>query len=50
MCPICVTTTVLMSATATSGVGVIGLIAACRRALHRWLVWNLDRIPTRSAQ
>jgi hypothetical protein len=38
MCPICVTTTVLMTASATSGIGAVGLIAACRRALHRWLL------------
>ena len=38
MCPMCVTTTVLMAAAATSGAGVIGLITSCRRALHRWLL------------
>jgi len=38
MCPMCVTTTVLMAASATSGVGVFGVIAAGRRALHRWLL------------
>ena len=50
MCPMCVTTTVLMAATATSGAGVIGLIASGRRSLHRWFLRYLDRIPTRSVR
>jgi hypothetical protein len=50
MCPMCVTTAVLTAASATSGVGVIGLFAAGRRALHRWLLRYWDRIQTRSVR
>lgn len=41
MCPMCVTVAALTLASATSGVGFVGLIAAYRRKLKRWLVRHL---------
>jgi hypothetical protein len=38
MCPMCVTTAALAAAAATSGIGVLGLIAAYWRSLRGWLL------------
>jgi hypothetical protein len=42
MCPICLTTATVVAASTTSGVGVLGLLAAKFRVLRTWLTPGRD--------